>query len=248
MIKLAWHCFKAWIVVTAFVVPLMGQDDFLSEDDLFGDDLEEVETIPDPLEGLNRTIFGFNDWVYMNVVGPVAQVYHKITPDPVERGFSNFFDNVKYPVRLTGNLLQGKIKESAQETGKFLVNSTVGFAGFVRASDGIKGFEDPPVEDIGQALGSWGMGEGFYFVIPFLGPSNGRDLVGRLGDRFAHPVSEPWTLVDDSTDRFIFSGVDFVTDSPALMYRYQVFTEAAIDPYVAMREGFTQYRKQQIRE
>ena len=237
------------ILLTAIlgVSPCQAQDDFLSEEDLFEDDFEEVQTIADPLEGLNRSIFKFNDFVYMNILGPVAQVYHDVAPDPVENGFSNFFDNLKYPIRLTSNLLQLKIEESFQETGEFLVNTTVGLGGFHKASDSFPGL-DPAVEDFGQVLGSWGFGEGFYFVIPFLGPSNARDLIGRFGDSFAHPVSEPWTLIDDSTDRFIYAGVDFVTDSPRLMYRYQLFTESAIDPYTAMKDGVTQYRIQQIKD
>ncbi|MCZ6673590.1 MAG: VacJ family lipoprotein [Verrucomicrobia bacterium] len=227
--------------------PLLGQEDFLDESDLFDEEFESEPTISDPLEGLNRSIFKFNDFVYLKLLGPLAKGYHDLTPDPIENGFSNFFDNLKYPIRFTSNLLQGKVKEAIHETGNFLVNSTVGFAGFHKASDDFFG-PDPPVEDFGQVLGSWGVGEGFYFVIPFLGPSNGRDLLGRFWDRAAHPVLEPWTFVDDSTDRTIYGVVDFVTDSPELMYRYQLLTEAAIDPYEAMKHGFTQYRLQQIKE
>jgi phospholipid-binding lipoprotein MlaA len=223
------------------------QDEFLSEEDLFDDDFEEIQTIADPLEGLNRSIFKFNDFFYMKILGPVAQVYHDITPDPVENGFYNFFDNLKYPIRLTSNLLQFKVEESFQETGKFLVNTTLGVGGFHKASNSFPAL-NPPVEDFGQALGAWGFGEGFYIVIPFLGPSNFRDLVGRVGDRFPDFVATPWTVLDDSQDRFIVSGVDLVTDSPRLMYRYQAFTESAIDPYEAMKDGFTQYRIQQIKE
>jgi phospholipid-binding lipoprotein MlaA len=226
---------------------LSAQDTFLSEDDLFEEELEEVHTVPDPLIGLNRTLFKFNDFFYMKVLGPVAHVYHDVTPDPVENGFSNFFDNVKFPVRLAGNLLQLKVEESFQETGKFVVNSTIGLGGFHKASDQFEGL-NPPVEDIGQALGAWGIGEGFYIVLPFLGPTNARDFVGRYGDRWAHPVSEPWTLLDDSTDRTIFGVVDFVSDSPRLMSTYMYFTESAIDPYEAMKDGFSQYRLNQISE
>ena len=228
-------------------VTLQAQDDFISEEDLFEDDFEEIQTISDPLIGLNRSIFKFNHFVYMKILGPVAQTYRTIAPDPVEQGFYNFFDNLKYPVRLAGNLLQFKIEESFQETGKFLVNTTIGVAGFHKASDAFPSL-NPPVEDLGQAFGSWGIGEGFYIVIPFLGPSNLRDLIGRYGDRYPHPVSDPWTVLDDSTDRFIVNAVDFVTDSPRLLYRYQLFTESAIDPYEAMKDGFTQYRMQQIKE
>jgi phospholipid-binding lipoprotein MlaA len=226
---------------------LSAQDSFLSEDDLFEDDFDEIQTISDPFEGLNRSIFKFNDFVYMKILGPVAQCYHTVVPDPVETGFHNFFDNLKYPVRLAGNLLQLKVEESVEETGKFLVNTTIGIGGFHKASDSFPAL-NPPVEDLGQAFGAWGFGEGFYIVIPFLGPSNVRDLLGRIGDRYPDIIATPWTVLDDLGDQYIVGAVDLVTDSPRLMYRYQIFTESAIDPYTAMKDGFTQYRIQQIKE
>lgn len=243
--KLSIWSFSILLLMNAHV---SAQDDFLSEDDLFdNDEFEAEETIADPIEGLNRVFFGFNDFVYKNLLGPLAKGYRAITPDPVERGFSNFFDNINYPVRLTGNLLQLKVEESFQETGKFFVNTTLGLGGFYKASDDFE-YLDPPVEDIGQAFGAWGFGEGFYIVIPFLGPSNARDFVGRFADRLPDLVDTPWTVLDDSTDRFIVGGVDFVTDSPALMFRYESLTKASIDPYEAMKDGFTKYRMQLISE
>ena len=239
-----------WSVSILLLVngPLSAQDDFLSEDDLFdNDEFEAEETIADPIEGLNRVFFGFNDFVYKNLIGPLAHGYHTITPDPVEKGFMNFFDNINYPIRLTGNLLQFKVEESFQETGKFLVNTTLGVGGFHKASNDFRNL-DPPVEDIGQAFGAWGFEEGFYIVIPILGPSNARDFIGRFADRVPDLVDTPWTVLDDSTDRFIVGGVDFVTDSPALMYRYESLTKASIDPYEAMKDGFTKYRRLLISE
>ncbi len=227
---------------------LVGQDDFLSVEDLFeDDDRVAAETIADPIEGFNRAMFGFNDYVYKKLLAPVSKGYSAITPDPLERGFSNFFDNIKYPVRLTGNILQGKVEGAFQETGKFLVNTTLGVAGFHKASNDFPNL-NPPIEDIGQAFGAWGIGEGFYIVIPFLGPSNARDLVGRLADRIPDVTNTPWTVLDSSTDRILFWTTDVLTDSPALVYRYESFTQAAIDPYEAMKDGFTKYRIQQIRE
>ena len=148
---------------------LSAQDSFLSEEELFDEELEEVHSVPDPLEGLNRSIFKFNDFFYMKLLGPVAHVYHEATPDPIENGFSNFFDNVKFPVRLAGNLLQLKVEESFQETGKFLVNSTLGVGGFHKASDQFDGL-NPPVEDIGQAFGAWGFRRGLLYRASFPWP------------------------------------------------------------------------------
>lgn len=227
---------------------LVAQDDFLSMEDLFEDEeMISAEAIADPIEGFNRAVFGFNDFVYKKVLGPLSKGYSRITPDPVEKGFTNFFDNIRYPIRLSGNLLQGKVEESFQETGKFLVNTTLGVAGFHKASNNFPSL-NPPIEDIGQAFGAWGIGEGFYIVIPFMGPSNARDLVGRLADRVPDVTSTPWTVLDSSSDRFLFWTADGLTDSPALVYRYDSLTQAAIDPYEAMKDGFTKFRMQQIRE
>lgn len=240
--------FVGALVLWLLNAALVAQDDYLSIEDLFEDEeMVEAEAIADPIEGFNRAVFGFNDFVYKNLLGPLSKGYRAITPDPLERGFTNFFDNIKYPIRLSGNLLQGKVDESLQETGKFLVNTTLGVAGFHKASNDFPSL-NPPIEDLGQAFGAWGIGEGFYIVIPFLGPSNVRDLLGRLADRVPSVVDTPWSVIDDSNDRFLVGAVDFVTDSPALMYRYESLTQAAIDPYEAMKDGFTKFRMQQIRE
>tara|TARA_B100001123_G_scaffold417367_1_gene520060 strand:- start:5597 stop:6091 length:495 start_codon:yes stop_codon:yes gene_type:complete len=130
---------------SCLVLRICGEDDFLDESDLFEDgEFESIPTIPDSLEGLNRSIFKFNDWGYINLLGPVAKVYHDATPDPIERAFINCFDSAKFPIRLAGNVLQGKSKESVQETGKLLVNSTIGIASFGNPSENIEGL-DPPI-------------------------------------------------------------------------------------------------------
>lgn len=229
---------------------LSAQDSYLSEEDFYNEEVVKFSSIYDPLESLNRYTFNFNDFVYINVLQPIVDGYTAITPDPIEEGASNFFDNLKYPVRLVGNLLQGRLKNAWVETGRFAINSTVGLAGIMTPADAVDGFARIKPEDIGQALGSWGIGEGPYLVLPLLGPSNLRDLGGLLGDRSVNPLKEPFSLINDWNWewRLALAGGEFIATSPDIMERYKRFKGNAIDPYSSMKNGFTQYRRGAIAE
>ncbi|WPJ96534.1 VacJ family lipoprotein [Coraliomargarita algicola] len=222
----------------------------LSDEDFYNEDVTTSSSIYDPLEAVNRYTFEFNDFVYMNVLQPVVDGYTAITPDPIERGASNFFDNLKYPVRLAGNLLQGRLKGAWVETGRFAINSTMGIGGIMTPADSVNGFEPIKPEDVGQALGAWGIAEGPYLVLPLLGPSNLRDLGGLIGDRSVNPLKEPFSLIDDWNWewRLALSGTEFIAKSPEIMQRYKQFKGSAIDPYSSMKNGYTQYRRGVIAE
>jgi phospholipid-binding lipoprotein MlaA len=239
-------CFCA----SCLTVTVQAQDEYLSDEDLFEEDLSNGPEISDPLRFINRYTFEFNDWVYMNLLEPVADVYQTVTPDPVEEAAVNFFDNLKFPIRLAGNLLQGRINGALVETGRFAINSTVGLAGFFTPADEVSGLEPIPKEDIGQALGSWGIGEGPYLVLPFFGPSNLRDLGGLLGDRAANPLAEPYSSIDDWNWewRAGLTVTELTVTSPDLLKRYKELKASAIDPYSSMMNGYTQYRRAAIKE
>jgi len=224
------------------------EEDFLSEEDLYGDFEDESLVVKDPLQPLNRVIFKFNDFLYVNVVRHVANGYTAITPDFVEKGVSNFFTNLRYPVRLSGNLLQGRLKGAQIETERFLVNTTLGIGGVYKAADHFKRMPPIEPEDIGQALGAWSMGEGPYLVLPLLGPSNVRDLLGLAGDRAVNPLDQPFSVIDhwDPTWQIAFSSAEFVSSTPAIMDIYMQIRENAIDPYSALKTGYTDRRRAMI--
>lgn len=224
--------------------------EFLSEEVLFEEEVRGTVEIHDPFEAVNRYTFEFNDFVILNLVQPLANGYQAITPDPVEAAAGNFFTNLKYPVRLAGNLLQGRLKGAWVETGRFAVNSTVGVAGIFRPADQLDGFAPIPREDIGQALGSWGIGEGPYLVLPLLGPSNLRDLGGLVGDRAVNPLEEPFSLIDDWDWewRLALAGSEFVATSPKLVNRYIRLKGSSIDAYSSLKNGYTQFRRAAIEE
>ncbi len=230
---------------------LSAQVQNLTEDEaFFYEDVSETEASYDPFESLNRYTFEFNDFVYMNLLQPFVDGYTAVTPDPIEEGARNFFDNLRYPVRLVGNLLQGRLKGAWVETGRFAINSTIGLAGVMTPADEFEGFERIKPEDMGQAFGAWGIGEGPYLVLPLLGPSNLRDLGGLLGDRAVHPLKEPFSLIDDWNWewRLALGGSELIARSPTILERYIQMKGSAIDPYSSLKNGYTQFRRGAIAE
>ncbi len=164
----------------------------------------QVQKVNDPFQGFNRTMFGFNDKLTTYALRPVAHGYALIVPLPARTGISNFFDNLQFPVRFVNSVLQGKLKRSAQETGKFVFNSTFGIGGLFRVSDHVSGLTDIPPEDFGQTLAVWGLPPGPYLVIPVLGPSDCRDIVGfggRLGYHSPRLASSWGRSLDDHRQR-----------------------------------------------
>lgn len=230
----------------ASVLPAVAQSDA----DLYGDDVVTTASVGDPFESINRMTFGVNDFIYLNFFEPVANTYAFVTPDPVEEGASNFFNNLKYPVRLVSNLLQGRVDGAWIETGRFAINTTIGIVGVFTPADTVEGFEPIPAEDIGQVLGAWGVSDGPYLVLPFLGPSNLRDLGGLIGDRAVNPLDKPFA-VNDSWNwewRLALSASEVIASSPSIVERYKQLKGNSIDPYSSIKNGYTQYRNAVIRE
>lgn len=234
----------------AFANFLNGEESFLSEDDLFNEDINELVSVYDPLESINRYTFKFNDFVYIKVLDPIANGYTFITPDPIEERAKNFFSNLRYPVRLSGNLLQGRWKGAWVETKRFTVNTIIGIAGVFCPANKIEGMVPIPREDIGQALGSWRIGEGPYLVIPLLGPSNVRDLFGLVGDATVQPTREPLSLISDWNWewRTALAGTEYLDSSPTIMDSYIRMKGNSIDAYSSLKNGYTQYRRAAVEQ
>lgn len=237
-------------VLTLTGIMLQAEDDFLSEEDFFEEEISATVEVSDPLEPVNRFFYGFNDFVYLNVLGPIADGYQFITPDPVEKAAGNFFRNIRYPIRLVGNLLQGRLKGARIETERFIINSTVGIGGLFSPADRVEDLARIPPEEVGQAFGAWGIPEGPYLVLPILGPSNLRDTVGMVFDFAAHPTSEPYSLIDDWNWewRTAWSGSEIIVGAPSLMEAYRQMKGNSIDPYSSLKNAHTQRRRAKIEE
>jgi phospholipid-binding lipoprotein MlaA len=202
--------------------------------------------IADPLEPWNRAMYHVNDKLYFWVLKPVATGYKYVVPEKVRGLFSSFYENLKAPIRIVNNLLQGKPGYAAIELSKFLINSTVGVGGLRNCAKecfGINGRD----ADFGQTLGKYGVGFGFYIVWPLLGPSSPRDTVGWVGDRFLTPqnyYSSELTTVE-SVGLFAHEKVNYISFH---LGDYEALKGAALDPYIAMRDAYVQYRRKVIEE
>ena len=157
-------------------------------DDGFEDEFESAEKeIFDPLSGYNTVMTEFNDGFYVYVLDPVARGYEWVMPDLAQRGVKNFFHNLLFPIRFVNNALQLKPINAGEEFFRFIINSTVGIFGLW---DPAKEWFDLEAheEDFGQTLGYYGVGGGFHVVLPFLGPSNLRDMFSLYPDMQMDPV------------------------------------------------------------
>jgi phospholipid-binding lipoprotein MlaA len=190
----------------------------------------------DPYEGFNRAMYKFNMRLDKYFFKPVSDGYKFITPDLVETGVSNFFNNLKGINVVLNDLLQGKFQQGASDTGRFLTNTTIGMVGLFDVASEL-GLQNN-VEDFGQTLAVWGVGEGPYLVLPIMGPTTIRDGSGGIVDRAANPGTYvPFTgLVEGISDRAKAQGALNFID------------EAALDPYVFTRESFLQYRRHLVND
>jgi phospholipid-binding lipoprotein MlaA len=204
---------------------------------------QEVVGVADPFSPWNRAMFHFNDRLYFWVLKPIARGYRAVIPELVRSSVKNFFHNLTTPIRMVSCILQGKGREASTEFGRFLINSTAGLLGI---DDPAKRWFnlDPKEEDLGQALGTYGIGNGFYIVWPILGSSTLRDSVGMVGDWFLNPVS----YVDPHEAYLEMRALQTVNETSFQIGDYESLKKAAIDPYVAIRDAYIQYRNKKVGE
>ncbi len=191
----------------------------------------------DPYENVNRKVFAFNEFMDKWLLKPVAKGYRFITPSFVDTGVSNFFDNLGEVRNLVNGGLQGDGNHALTSTGRLLVNSTVGLGGlFDVASEW--GLEERK-EDFGQTLAVWGVGDGPYIVLPFLGGGNLRDSFSRIPDVYLSPV----TYVDDVPTRNSLRALDLI-DTRADLIDAEAFVSG--DRYTFLRDIIAQQREASI--
>jgi phospholipid-binding lipoprotein MlaA len=216
-------------------------DPFEDEDDK--DQVLALKTIADPLEPMNRAFFYFNDKLYFWLFKPVARGYGYIFPQSVRIGVRNFFDNLGFPIRLVNCVLQGKFEGAGRELTRFMVNTTLGMAGFIDVAREKMGLDEQD-EDFGQTLGFYGLGPGFYIEWPIIGPSGLTDTVGIIGDIYTQPLN----YVIEFKYNVAIRAYDIVNSTSLTIGEYEDLKRAALDPYVAMRDAYYQYRLNKIKE
>jgi phospholipid-binding lipoprotein MlaA len=197
----------------------------------------------DPLEGYNRFMTQFNDKLFFWVLKPTAQGYNKVFNEPVRLSVSRFFKNLYFPVRGLNNLLQMKFKHAGIEAARFGINTTLGFFGFFDPAKICWDLEAYP-EDFGQTLGYYGAGSGFPVVLPFLGPSNVRDALGKFPDLFLSPIY----YYDNTYVTVGISGYDKINTVSLNLDEYESLRRDAVDLYLFLRNAYEENRNNQIEE
>ena len=205
-----------------------------------------TQTNKDPLESVNRAVYKFNDVADKAVIKPVATAYKKVTPSPIRRGVSNFFNNLGSITTVLNNILQLKFANAFSEAGRFVINSTFGIAGIIDVAS----MDNIPVhkEDFGQTLGHWGVGNGAYLVLPFLGPSTVRDTTGFV---FDSTTSDPITYTHNIGEIRLHNqlrAAQFLDKRTQLLDASDLIDDAALDPYAFMRDAYLQRRASQVQD
>lgn len=207
-------------------------------------DGNDLETIADPLEPINRAFYHFNDKLYFWLLKPVATGYKAVTPEKVRVGVKNIFYNLAFPIRFVNCLLQAKGRAACDEFVRFFTNSTIGMGGFIDVASHkleLKKYD----EDLGQTFGSYGAGPGFFINWPIFGPSSVRDTFGSVGDAFLEPLNY---LIPKSKYRISVRAYNTINKTSLRIGEYEDLKRAALDPYIAIRDAYFQHRRNQIKE
>lgn len=195
----------------------------------------------DPWETFNRQTHAFNMAMDEYILHPVAVSYAENVPQPVQDGVSNFFGNLGEPGNMINNFLQGKFKDGFVSIGRFLVNTTVGIGGIFDVASHMN-MERAP-EDFGQTLGKWGVPSGPYVVWPFFGPNSVRDTADIPAAWAMNPLTYVYLNNEDLWPMGVTLGALDVVDTRASLLATDSMLQTAIDPYIAVREAYLQYRE-----
>lgn len=205
-----------------------------------------AQDINDPLEPVNRAIFGFNNVVDKVILDPAVIAYRAAVPKPARTGLKNFLHNLKSPIFFANNILQGDIDGAATTLQRTLINTFVGFGGIFdfAAAEGIQ----PNTEDFGQTLAVWGVGDGAYLVLPILGPSNVRDLGGRIVDGYADPIDNYLDNIDEDEWRYAKAAAEGFVAKNEVFDLQQDIKRHSSDYYAAVRSAASQARASAIKD
>ena len=202
-------------------------------------------------EGASRAIFKFNMTLDDILLEPLSKGYNKL-PDPLRQGTSNFTSNIGTLLSIPNNILQGNLKQLGHSIGSFAINTSVGILGFLNPAEkiGLK----PHKEDVGQTLGTYGIGPGCYFVLPLLGPTTARDSIGMLADTFVDPFAhitirenEIFSSSGNNLDYYSVKGVGAVDFRADNHKNFESLEKSSIDLYASFKSIYLQDRENKIR-
>ncbi len=222
------HSFSLTLIV--FLSIMLNHNVYSSEDD--------------PLEPMNRAIFGFNEVIDDAVLEPVAKGYKYITPDPVEDSVTNFFNNIGEINTIVNSAFQLKFDKALSSSGRLIINSTVGVFGLfdIASTMGIERHD----EDFGQTLGYYGVPSGPYLVLPFFGPSSFRDAPGLFADLQLEKEISPVHTELHHEERQVIQATNIIDTRANLLQATKILDTAAKDKYIFLRESYLQKRAKMI--
>ena len=240
--------FRKFIIVTIATIMLLSNANAGSDGELILKKNQPAE-VNDCFEKLNRATFAFNQALDGIVFKPVASAY-RVLPSQIKNGVSNSLDNLSTLVTIPNNILQGEIKKAGINSGRFLINTTIGILGFIDVAQHM-GFPEYEKEDYGQSLATMGVGPGCYLVLPVLGPSTVRDTAGSVMNFVG---GDPWYNVTVSNDTKYFSDFDYYAsrvtsgvDFRAKNYdAIENLEKNSIDFYASVKSLYLQDRQQKI--
>jgi phospholipid-binding lipoprotein MlaA len=232
------------LAATAVAVPAAAQSNKSN------DDLETLDEVNDPIEPVNRLVFEINMGVDKLLLRPAAEVY-RVLPQDVRDSVRNMFRNLDIPLTFVHDLLQGEGQRAVQSAQRFGINSTVGILGALDVAAGADRLNletgiPPHEEDLGQTFGVWGVGEGPYLMVPVLGPSNARDLVGRVGDSFLDPVQYLLRNEHRMGAGIIRTSIKGLDQRSRTIETLDDIERNSIDFYATVRSLYRQHRKSEI--
>jgi phospholipid-binding lipoprotein MlaA len=236
-------------ILTFLFISLIPNLIFAAASDEVKTSSEDFETttfedeIYDPLEGVNRAIFSFNNVADKIVLEPVAKGYKKL-PSPIQSGVGNFINNLKLPLAALNQLLQGQGTNAVESTGRFLVNSTIGVFGLIDVAQNIG--LDQKEEDFGQTLATWGVGDGFYIVLPLFGPSNLRDTTGMVMTMMTDPINAYAVTQGEAWAIPVRTAANAIDQRSQIIDEVNALRDNSVDYYAAVRSSYYQNRKAAI--
>jgi phospholipid-binding lipoprotein MlaA len=210
---------------------------------------KKSKPIKDCFESLNRATFALNQGLDRAIFEPVAKAY-RILPSPIKSGTSNMLDNISNLVTIPNNVLQGDFKKAVGNTGRLIINTTLGILGFFDVAQAI-GFSEYVKEDYGQTLGVLGVGPGCYLVVPVLGPTTVRDISGSFASVLG---GDPWYNISAGKDTQHFSDFDYwgAKGATGIDFRaknidsFENQEKNSLDFYASIRSLYLQDRSQKI--
>ena len=201
----------------------------------------EAQAVNDPLEPTNRAVFSINMYLDESVMEPIAEGYRDNFPDWFRQAVHNFLVNMEEPYVAGNDLLQGNPRAAADSLGRFMINSTFGMLG-VKDAVADSGGAHSHQTDIGVTLGAWGFEEGPYLMLPFFGPSNLRDGIGKGADFFAHPTGAVLSSVGLDIINNLQMGTELVDTRTQLIDPIKELRRTSLDEYAAVRSLYRQNR------